>query len=73
MKPEEMIPNQPQPAKPTQQDFAAEYLALCKRTGWQLIGQAGLKPLNDLGGYITVVQLAIAPYQEPQNGQPPNQ
>jgi len=55
----------PAPAhKYTPQEFQEEYLKLCKKMGYQLIGQAGLKPMNDLGGYITVVQLAIVPYQE---------
>ena len=65
--PEQTIPASMMAAKPTQQDFATAYQALCKKMGFQIVGQAGLKPMNDLGGYITVVQLAIAPYVEPTN------
>ena len=65
MNPEDKIPPAPKAAQPTQQDFATAYQALCKKMGFQIVGQAGLKPLNDLGGYLTVVQLAIAPYVEP--------
>ena len=64
--PERTIPA-PKVSKPTQQEFATAYQALCKKMGFQIVGQAGLKPMNDLGGYITVLQLAIAPYVEPTN------
>lgn len=65
IKPEEMIPPATPIRKYTPQEFSAEYGALCKRMGFQIVGQAGLKPMNDLGGYMTVVQLAIVPYVEP--------
>jgi hypothetical protein len=57
------------PRKPTAQDFAAEYWALCERMGYQMTGQPAFKPMGELGGYLTVVQMMIVPYQKtPQQG-----
>lgn len=52
-------------SRPKQEDFIREYNALCKRMGWQLAAQPALKPMNDLGGSIIIVQLMIIPYKEP--------
>jgi hypothetical protein len=52
----------------SQQEFLERYNALCAETGWQLAATAtpGLKPLNDLGGYIIVtqVQFSVTPVQK---------
>jgi hypothetical protein len=50
----------------TEQEFANEYLELCKKTGFQISGQAVLKPMNDLGGSLIAIQLVVIPYQEPR-------
>lgn len=49
----------------SQQDFVDQYNNLCRATGWMIIGQPGLRQLNDFGGAVITVQLAIVPYQEP--------
>ena len=48
----------------TLQEFGDMYLSLCKQTGWQISGEAGLKPMNDLGGYLINVQLKIISFVE---------
>ena len=48
----------------TQQEFGDMYLSLCKQTKWQISGEAGLKPMNDLGGYLIGIQLKIIPFVE---------
>ena len=54
------------PKKYSQQEFVDMYLALCKQTEWQISGQPALRPMNDLGGSMVIVQLAVVPYTEPK-------
>lgn len=65
IKPEQTIPTAPAVAKPNQQEFATAYQALCKKMGWMITAQTGLRQMNDLGGSMIVTQLAIIPYTEP--------
>lgn len=51
--------------KYTQQEFIDMYNALCKQTGWQVMGQPALKAMNDLGGCLIVAQLGVVQYTEP--------
>jgi hypothetical protein len=56
----------PAEKKYTQQQFIDAYQELCKKTGWQIVGQPGLKPMQDLGGALIVVQLAVIPFEPPK-------
>jgi hypothetical protein len=64
--PEETIKAAPKPElhQYTQQEFVDGYNALCKKTGWMITAQAGLRPMNDLGGSLIVTQLVIVPWVE---------
>ena len=59
-----LVPEKEEKKVFTPEEFGQMYLALCKQTGFQISGVAGLKPMNDLGGYLTVVQLNVIPFVE---------
>jgi hypothetical protein len=54
----------PKPSPITEKQFIEKYVALCKEAGWQISGQPALKPINDLGGSLVIVQLGVIPYVE---------